>query len=72
MSFKENVEFGFTLIELELQHDKTNKMTFAPSEDSDKPGHQSLRCPHEEALGLLLPIERTAKTDQTVRMSRLI
>ena len=24
-----------------LQHDKTNKMTFAPSEDSDQPGHPS-------------------------------
>ena len=40
----------------EPQHDKTNKMTCAPSEDSDKPGHPSclisLRCPHEEPLGL--------------------
>ena len=25
--------------ELELPHDKTNKMTCAPSEDSDQPGH---------------------------------
>ena len=32
---------------------------------------QSLRCPHEESLGPYLPIERTAKTDQTGRMSRL-
>ena len=36
-------------------HDKTNKMTCAPSEDSDQPGHPpsltSLRCPHEETLG---------------------
>ena len=23
----------------ELQHDKTNKMTCAPSKDSDQPGH---------------------------------
>ena len=23
----------------ELPHDKTNKMTFVPSEDSDQPGH---------------------------------
>ena len=23
----------------------------APSEDSDQPGHQSIRCPHEESLG---------------------
>ena len=28
-------------------HDKTNKIACAPSEDSDQPGHQSLRCPHE-------------------------
>ena len=33
---------------------------------------QSLRCPHEETLGTELPIERTAKTDQTGRMPRLI
>ena len=48
-------------ISLEPLHDKTNKMTFAPSEDSDQPGH-SLRCPHEETLSPQLPIERTAKT----------
>ena len=39
----------------EQQHDKTNKMTCAPSEDSDQPGHLpsliTLRCPHEERLG---------------------
>ena len=33
---------------------------------------QSLRCPHEESLGPWLPIELTAKTDQTLRMPRLI
>ena len=27
------------LIKFEPQHDKTNKMTCAPSEDSDQPGH---------------------------------
>ena len=36
----------------EPPHDKTNKMAFAPSKDSDQPGHPpsliSLRCPHEE------------------------
>ena len=38
-------------------HDKTNKMAFAPSEDSDQPGHlpslisMRLRCPHEDSLG---------------------
>ena len=30
----------------EPPHDKTNKMAFAPSKDSDLPGH-----PHEESLG---------------------
>ena len=44
----------------EPQHYKTNKMTCAPSEDSDQPGHplslstqsdQSLRCPHEDSVG---------------------
>ena len=32
--------------------DKTNKMTWASSEDSDQPGHlPNLRCPHEETMG---------------------
>ena len=39
----------------EPQHDKTNKMACAHSEDSDQPGHlpslMSLRCLHEESLG---------------------
>ena len=59
----------------EPPHDKNNKMTFAPSEDSDQPGHPpsliSLHCPHE-AMGPQLPIERTAKTDQTGQMPGLI
>ena len=50
----------------EPSHDKTNKMTCAPSEDSDQPGHPpsliSLHCLHEEAVGPWLPIERLAKT----------
>ena len=33
---------------------------------------QSLRCSHEKSLCPQLPIERTAKTDQTGRMPRLI
>ena len=60
----------------EPPHDKTNKMTCAPSEDSDQPGHPpsliSIRCPPKESLGPKLYIERTAKTDQTGRMPRLI
>ena len=41
--------------QIELQHDKTNKMTCAPSEDSDRSEHLPslicLRCPHEETSG---------------------
>ena len=41
-----------TDIKFELQHDKTNKMTCAPSEDIDQPAHPpcliSLCCPPEE------------------------
>ena len=48
------------------QHDKTNKMTCAPSEGSDQ--IKSLRCQHKETLDPWLPIPHTAKTDQTVRM----
>ena len=50
----------------EPTHDKTNKITFAQSEDLDQLGHPpsliSLCCTHEETLGPQLPIERTAKT----------
>ena len=60
----------------EPQHDKTDKTTCAPIEDSDQPGHQhslvSLRCPDEETLGLWLSIERTAKIDQTGRSLRWV
>ena len=41
----------------EPPHYKTNKMTFASSEDSNQPGRL-----HEETLGPQLPIVRTAKT----------
>ena len=68
--------FESWLVENEPPHDKTNKMTRALSEDSDQPGHPpsliSLRCPHEEILCPQLLIERTTKTDQTGRMSRLV
>ena len=54
---------GFTICSpypFELPHDKTNKITCAPSEDSDQPGLIiSLCCPHEETLGPYLPIEYT-------------
>ena len=57
----------------ELPHDKTNKITCVPSEDSDQPEHPgSLFCPHEEALGPWLPIKRISKTDQNGWMPKLI
>ena len=57
--------FLFQQLPFEPSHDKINKMAFAPSKDSDQPGHPpsliSLRCPLEETLGPKLPIECTAK-----------
>ena len=51
---------------IEPQHNKTNKMTCVPSEDSDQPGRPpsriSLPWVHEETLGPKLLIECTAKT----------
>ena len=44
--------------EFEPQHDKTNKIACAPSEDTHQPGHP--------------PNERTVKTDQTGQMLMLI
>ena len=38
-------------------------MTCAPTEDSSTQSDQSLRCPHEETLGLELPVERIVKMD---------
>ena len=43
----------------EPQHNKTNKITRAPSEDAHT--YQILRCPHEKALDPWLPLKRTAK-----------
>ena len=67
--------FGFFVREIILNlippRDKTNKIACAPSEDLDQ-CDQSLRSPHDESLGPWLPIKRTAKTDQTGRMPRLI
>ena len=43
---------GMTDSWYEPPHDKTNKMTCAPNEDSDQPEHPPrLCCPHEETLG---------------------
>ena len=45
----------------EPQHDKTNKMTCAPSKDSES--DQCLHCLHEENLSPKLPTERTNLSD---------
>ena len=41
LNWSQTTKAGFVVMWLiyELPHDKTNKMTFAPSEDSDQPGH---------------------------------
>ena len=50
-----HTKFGENPLIFEPEHDKTNKVACAPSEDSDQPGHLlslvSLLCPHEESLG---------------------
>ena len=61
----------------ETQHDKTHKMTCAPSEDSDQTGHLPRLISPRYALCRLLRTQaffmRTVKTlDQSGRMPRLI
>ena len=53
----------------EPQHYKTNKMTCAPSEDSDQPGHQPSQWVAEDPMFLHANSEDSY---QTGRMSRLI
>ena len=57
---------------VELPHDKLNKITCAPSDNSDQPVHPhppspfSLRCPHEESFGSLtnpLSAQRSLRLD---------
>ena len=63
---------GYTLVEsrtYEPQHYKTNKMTCAPSEDSDQPGHPPSQWVAEDPMFLHVDSE---DSDQTGRMSRLI
>ena len=61
----------------EPPHDKTKKISFVSSEDSDQPGYppksdQSLCCPHDDSWGPWLSVQRTVKADQTGQMPRLI
>ena len=53
----------------EPQHYKTNKMTCAPSEDSDQPGHPPSQWVAEDPMFLHADSE---DSDQTGRMSMLI
>ena len=53
----------------ELQHYKTNKMTSAPSEDSDQPGRPPSQWVADDPMFLHADSE---DSDQTGRMSRLI
>ena len=53
----------------EPQHYKTNKMTCAPSEDSDQPGHPPSQWVAEDPM--FLPTD-SEDSYQTGRMSRLI
>ena len=58
---------------IERQHNMTNKMTCAPSEDSDQPGHPpSLIRVIAVRMRKSWILEHTAKTDQTAQMRRLI
>ena len=71
------IKYGYQLYykTFEQLHDKINKMTFVPSERlawASAQFDQSLPSMHEEALGPRLPINFTAKTDQTGQMPRLI
>ena len=64
------------LSECEPPHDKTNKMAFVPSEDSDQPGHPPslIRVFAVRSVSMRTKyfFMRTVKTDQTGRMHRLI
>ena len=59
-----------------LSHEIINKMTCAPSADSDQPGHLpsliNFHCLHVETLAPKQPTECTAKTDQTGWIAKLI
>ena len=60
----------------EPPHDKTNKMSIAPSEDTDQPVHPpsliSLHCPHKETLGPHTHWAHCEDSDQTGWIPRLI
>ena len=60
----------------EPPHDKTNKMAFAPSKDSDQPGHppsliRVFAVRFNEPWVLSYPLSASEDSDQTGRMPRL-
>ena len=61
----------------EPPHDKTNKITFEPSEDSDQPGHppsliRVFAVRTKKHWVLSYPLSALRRPDQTGRMPRLI
>ena len=58
----------------EPPHDKTNKTAYAPSKDSDQPGHplQSSLCAQWVAKDPIFLHAISEDSDQTVRVPRLI
>ena len=62
---------------IEPPHDKTNKMAYALSEDSDQPGHppsliRVFAVHMEKAWDLSYPLSTSEDSNQTERMPRLI
>ena len=58
------------------KHEKMFSQKCASSKVLDQPAHQqslvNLHCPHLEALACWLSTKHAVKTDQTVRLGRLI
>ena len=71
------IDWYVTALTIELERDKTDKMTCAPSKDWDQPGHTrspilSPCCEFHGQLRTQTFFMRTAKTDQTGQMPNLI
>ena len=67
-----HLDFEITWNINEPQHDKTNKMTYVPNKDSDQSGHPPILNIVFTDRMKKLTSERTAKTDQTGWIPRLI
>ena len=68
--------FDWFLYNIGPAHCKTNKMTCAPSEDSDQPRHPpsliSLRSPHEASLGSYRFRKNVGKSNFSEQVRKLI